>query len=82
MIQWEPNRKILSLPFSTLKVDEYLSPPEVLNRGKITTTDILNVSDEATCKEMIESWAHEVYKTWSSHHQTVDFIASKFMQSK
>lgn len=82
MIQWEPNRKILSLPFSTLKVDEYLSPPEVLNRGEITTTDILNVSDEATCKEMIEKWARDVYKTWSSHHQTVDFIASGFMQSK
>ncbi|MEQ8337601.1 MAG: DUF5946 family protein [Cyclobacteriaceae bacterium] len=67
--------------YKAVQVDEYLSPPEVLNRGEITTTDILNVSDEATCKEMIERWAREVYKAWSSHHQTVDFIASGFMQS-
>ena len=62
--------------------EEYLSPPVILKRGSITTTDILHaVSNETECREMIEKWANEVYHAWSAHHETVDSIAKGFMRS-
>jgi len=62
------------------KQDEYLNPPKVLERGKITTTDILTQStNEAKCKEIIENWALEVYEKWNQHHDVVDNIARAFV---
>lgn len=60
--------------------DEYLIPPPALQRGDITTTDILLRSkDEKECKVWIKKWALEVYATWSVHHSIVDEIAKGFL---
>ncbi len=65
------------------KQDEYLTPPEVLKRGDITTTDILEKSsNEAQCKEMIKNWALDVYEKWNRHHNVVDNIAKGFLNIK
>lgn len=63
--------------------DEYLRPPERLNRGKLTSTDILAVSeDPEKCKIYIEHWAKDVYESWSSHHALIDTIAKGFLNRK
>ncbi|GAA3612208.1 DUF5946 family protein [Flavivirga amylovorans] len=65
------------------KQDEYLNPPNALNRGNITTTDILIKSNtEVENKELIKKWATEVYKKWDTHHAVVDKIAKGFLNIK
>ena len=60
--------------------NEYLIPPKVLNRGKITTTDVLNKSNnEEKCKELIVKWAKEVYDAWNNYHNTIEKIAKDFL---
>lgn len=60
--------------------DEYLIPPRVGERGKITTTDILEKSkNEADCKKLIMNWALEVHSVWGNHHYIVDNIAKGFL---
>ena len=62
------------------KQDEYLTPPPLLERGDITTTDILqNANSEQDSKEAIKEWALEVYAKWDAHHEVVDFIAKGFL---
>ena len=62
------------------KQDEYLSPPKILERGKITTTDIIEkLTNEAECKDLIRKWALEVYNEWNTHHSVVDNIAKRFL---
>ena len=59
---------------------EYLAPPKILERGNITTTDILgNDLNEAAAKELIKQWASEVYDKWESQHIIVDNIAKGFL---
>lgn len=61
------------------KQDERLTPPELLKRGSITSTDIQkSSSDEAGCKDLIEKWAKVVYEAWSDSHQIIDNIAKSF----
>jgi hypothetical protein len=61
------------------KQDEYLDPPNVLDRGNITTTDMLGKSNkEEEIKDLIKKWAIEVYHKWSPHHPVVDTIAKGF----
>jgi len=68
--------------YKATRSEEYLPPPKTLNRGGITTTDVLkNASNESECKEMIMKWAQEVYHAWSSHHETVNQIASGFLKT-
>ncbi len=58
--------------------DEHLAPPNVLERGKITSSDISALSDSCQASELksqIKNWASEVYSIWSLHHATVDQIA-------
>lgn len=63
--------------------DEYLNPPEILERGKITTTDILEYStNETECKGLIKKWALEVYSKWNAHHSVADTIAKGFLNIK
>ena len=63
------------------KSEEYLEPPRILERGNITTTDILNkVSNETDCQEMIKKWGVETYNSWSRHHEVADRIANGFMK--
>ena len=62
------------------KSDEYLSPPDVLKRGSITTTDVKKKAhNEAKCKEMIQEWAKEVYLAWENARSIVDKIAQEFL---
>ena len=59
--------------------NERLTPPEVLKRGKITTTDVREkANNEADCKNMIIQWAQEVYEVWHEYHDVVDQIAKGF----
>lgn len=73
----------LSNYLNKYKVDkqtEYLVPPPLLKRGKITVTDVLERSNnEADCKSLIQQWAFEVYNTWNTHHNVVDTIAKTFL---
>ena len=65
------------------KQDEYLVPPKVLERGNITTTDILQQSStEGECKKLITKWAQEVYEVWSHSHDIVDEIAKGFLNRR
>ena len=62
---------------------EFLEPPEVLKRGEITTTAIVEKSkNETACKHLIKEWAWEVYGKWNAHHKTVDTIARGFLKLK
>jgi len=62
------------------KPDEYLTPPEVLKRGNITSKDIMDKStNEMECKVLIKNWALDVYRTWDTNHQVVDDIAKEFL---
>ncbi len=64
------------------KPDELLTPPKILERGNITTTDVLERSqNEAECKNMISNWAQEVYTAWSNSHNVVDNIAIGFLNA-
>lgn len=62
------------------KNDEYLTPPEILKRGKITATDIKgNSTNETNGIEMTRKWALEVYQKWTAHHSVVNEIAKGFL---
>ncbi len=62
------------------KRDEYLTPPEVLKRGNITTTDIKEkLTNETECKDLIERWSLEVHNVWSNHHEVAENIAQGFL---
>lgn len=62
------------------KQDEYLTPPELLKRGNITTIDIKEKStNETECKELIKKWTLEVYDRWSFQYDIVDNIAKGFL---
>ena len=65
------------------KQDEYLTPPKILERGNITTTDIIGkCTNETVCKDLIKKWALEVYNKWHAHHGIVDTIAKGFLKRK
>ena len=74
----------LSEQLNTYKKDrcnEYLTPPEKLHRGKITTTDILAVSDNTKLrKNLIINWSQEVYDKWNAYHHVVDIVAQDFLK--
>jgi hypothetical protein len=77
---------ILSNYLNKYKVDrqdEYLSAPNALQRGTITTTDILDESkNKGEIKKLIKKWANEVYQEWAVHHAVVDKIAKEFLKRK
>lgn len=61
--------------------DEMLLPPEPLQRGKITTTDILrNAATEKECMDLIHGWATEVYNAWETYHPLINKLAIKLLQ--
>jgi len=65
------------------KQNEYLIPPKILERGKITTTDIdENSMDQTERKNLIKKWALEVYGKWNTHYNVVDNIAREFLNLK
>lgn len=63
------------------KQNEYLIPPEVFDRGAITSSDILREDiSEKEVKVLIKKWALEVYNKWNAYHSTVDQIAKEFVK--
>lgn len=63
------------------RLHEFLTPPALLQRGNITTIEILTGSKtETDCQEMILNWSKEVYKAWSTYHELVDVIAKGFIR--
>ncbi|MRH99659.1 hypothetical protein GH721_03845 [Kriegella sp. EG-1] len=66
--------------YKSKRRNEYLSPPNLKERGNITTSDIINIStSEIVCKELIGKWAVEVYDTWTNCHNVVDQISRGFL---
>ncbi|TMU50732.1 DUF5946 family protein [Flagellimonas algicola] len=64
-------------------LNEFLIPPDLLNRGSITTTDVLEKSKNGEdCKQIINDWAREVYSSWSYYHSLADLIAKGFLNQK
>lgn len=59
--------------------DEYLIIPGLLDRGDITTTDVLKNNHTKEIKNIIKRWALEVYNKWSINHDIVDKIAKGFL---
>ena len=63
------------------KQDEYLLPPELMQRGTITATEILAISkDVSKCKLLIKDWAEDVYRTWEMCHNVADIISLGFLK--
>ncbi|GAB5472685.1 MAG: hypothetical protein Mars2KO_07840 [Maribacter sp.] len=62
--------------------EEYLEPPAILKRGRITTTDVLdNSSTESNCQKMIDQWGRKVYDSWSQNLEIVNRIAQGFLRN-
>ncbi len=63
--------------------EEYLSLPPILQRGIITSTDVLAVQEDIQqCKDLIRNWAEAVYDVWSDHHITIAEVAKGFSGKK
>jgi hypothetical protein len=61
--------------------NEMLTPPNPIERGLTTTTDVLNrAKTEEDCKKLITQWAEEVYDSWNMYHDLVDSIAKGFLK--
>nr|WP_321235100.1 DUF5946 family protein [uncultured Psychroserpens sp.] len=81
--QLSPKLSDLLNKYKVDKQNEYLYPPKKLERGKITTTDIIEKSiNEIEMKSLIKKWAFEVYTKWNAYHNVVDNIALDFLNSK
>lgn len=66
--------------YKAVNKDEKFKASKPLNRGNITTTDILETaSDMEKTKLMIWDWAKEVYMNWEGYHGIVDVIAQRFL---
>jgi predicted transcriptional regulator YdeE len=63
------------------KPNEFLSIPKPLDRGKITSKDLIKVTTTNECVELIKKWADEVYHSWSSSHSIVSQIADSFLDN-
>ncbi len=86
-IKWtynlSPQLSDLLNKYKNQQKEEFLTPPEVLKRGEITSKEVKESSgNELNCKTMIEKWASETYKAWVAHHQVVDAIAREFLNIK
>ncbi|MFT3747178.1 MAG: DUF5946 family protein [Agriterribacter sp.] len=59
-----------------------LSPPCRSERGKITTADLLEVTTEEECREIVRKWAYSVYEAFYSYRLEVDAIVSGFLTKR
>lgn len=65
------------------KQDEFLYPPDIGNRGRITSVDIIkSYSRGSDVRPLLRQWAKEVYHTWTNSHDVVDSIATRFLNRK
>lgn len=60
--------------------NEVLDLPKPLNRGKITSKDLLKSTTMDECAELIKKWAEEVYAAWNANHALVSKIADGFLE--
>jgi Family of unknown function (DUF5946) len=60
---------------------EFLTIPKPLDRGKITSKDLIMVTTADECVELIKKWADEVYHSWSSSHSLVSQIGDGFLDN-
>jgi hypothetical protein len=83
-INWsyELSTKLSSIlnKYKRSKEDEYLISPKVLERGSITSVDIIKNQTEEGVKNKIKKWAFEIYMKWKKSHNTVDYIAKEFLK--
>jgi hypothetical protein len=63
------------------KLNEFLDIPKPLDRGKITSKDLIKATTANECVELIKKWADEVYHSWSSSHSIVYQIADGFLDN-
>jgi hypothetical protein len=85
--KWDYNKSpLLSNYLNGYKKDknnEILIPPKPMERGSITTIDILNnAKTESECKDLIKQWALTVYNSWANYHNLVDIIAKGFIDKQ
>jgi hypothetical protein len=85
--KWDYNKSpLLSNYLNEYKKDknnEILIPPKPMERGYITSIDILNnAKTESEFKELIKQWALTVYNSWANYHNLVDIIAKGFIDKK
>lgn len=68
--------------YKSKKQYEVLIPPETMQRGLITSTDILEKpKSPSETKEWIKKWAWSTYNSWSANHKVVDVIAHQFLNN-
>lgn len=68
--------------YKSNKIDEFLQPPAVFKRGKITATYIIhNSKNESQCQQLVEEWGKQVYKSWNTYHKLIDAIARGFINN-
>jgi hypothetical protein len=60
---------------------EFLTIPKPLDRGKLTSKDLIKETTANECVELIKKWADEVYHSWSSSHSIVYQIAEGFLDN-
>lgn len=63
------------------RMNEFLTIPKPLARGKITAKDLIKATTANECVEIIKKWADEVYHSWSSSHSIVSQIADGFLDN-
>ena len=59
--------------------NEFLSLPKPMERGNITTKDLIHATTASKCVALIKEWADEVYYAWGSNHTLVSQIADGFL---
>lgn len=66
--------------YKSSRPNEYLILPKPLERGVITSKDLVQTTNVEECVELIRNWAKEVYQVWSSNHTLVSKIAEGFIK--
>lgn len=61
--------------------DEVLITPKPMERGNITTKDLLNATSIAESIQLVKSWAYAVYESWEAN-LVISEIANGFMKNK
>ena len=59
---------------------EFLTPPPLMQRGKLTTSDLLTATTPEECMDIVKKWAIDVYDSFNNHHALVSSIANIFIE--
>lgn len=58
---------------------EFLTPPPLMQRGTLTTSDLLTATTPDECIDAVDNWARGVYDAFSNHHALASSIAEIFI---